>query len=112
MTYGQIQNKAGAWLYPSPATIAAAAASKPTVSATDFSIVDADGANSYPICGYSWLMVYQKPADPARAAIVKKVLSWLVTDGQEIAKSVDYVPLPKNVQDVSLKAISQMEVGS
>ena len=112
MTYGQLQNKTGSWLSPSIETIAAAAASKSVVSATDFSIVDADGANSYPISGYSWLMVYQKPADPARGTIVKKVLTWLVTDGQEIAKSIDYVPLPKNVQDVALKAISQMQVGS
>lgn len=112
MTYGQLQNKAGSWVSPSIATVAAAAASKPTVSPTDFSIVDAEGAESYPISGYSWAMVYQKPADPARGALVKKVLSWLVTDGQEVAKSVDYVPLPKNVQDVSLKAIGEMQVGN
>ena len=112
MTYGQLQNKYGAWVYPSIATIAAAAASKPMVSATDFSIVDAAGANSYPISGYSWLMVYEKPADRTRGAAVKKVISWLVTDGQEVAKSVDYVPLPKNVQDLALKQISQMETGS
>ncbi len=112
ITYGQLQNKAGSWVSPSIATIAAAAASRSNVSATDFSIVDAEGANSYPISGYSWLMVYQKPADPARGAIVKKVLSWLVTDGQVVAKSVDYVPLPKNAQEVALKAISQMQTGN
>jgi phosphate transport system substrate-binding protein len=112
MTYAQVQNKAGAWVYPSIKTVAAAAASRPNVSATEFSIVDAPGPNSYPISGYSWAMVYQKTADPGRAAVVKKVLSWLVTDGQEVAKSVDYVPLPKNVQDVALKAISQMDTGS
>jgi phosphate transport system substrate-binding protein len=111
MTYGQLQNKAGSWLSPSMLTIKAAAASKPTVSATDFSIVDADGSDSYPISGYSWLMVYQKPADAARAAVVKKVLTWLVTDGQAIAQSIDYVPLPKNVQDLALKTIDQMQVG-
>ncbi len=112
MSYGQLQNKAGSWVSPSPETIAAAAATKGSVSSTNFSIVDADGPNSYPISGYSWLMVYQKPADPARGAIVKKVLSWLVTDGQEVAKTVDYVPLPKNVRDLALKTISQMESGS
>lgn len=112
MTYGQLENKSGSWVSPSIATIAAAAASKPTVSPTDFSIVDAEGANSYPISGYSWLMIYQKPADSARGAVLKKVISWLVTDGQQIAKSVDYVPLPKNAQDLSLKTISQMEIGS
>jgi phosphate transport system substrate-binding protein len=112
MSYGQLQNKSGSWVSPSVATIEAAAASKSIVSATDFSIVDAEGPNSYPISGYSWLMVYQKPADPARGALIKKVIGWLVTDGQEIAKTVDYVPLPKNVQDVAIKAIGQMEAGN
>jgi phosphate transport system substrate-binding protein len=112
MTYAQVQNKAGSWVYPSIETVAAAAASRPNVSATEFSIVDPPGPNSYPISGYSWAMVYQKTADPGRAAVVKKVLSWLVTDGQGVAKSVDYVPLPKNVQDVALKAISQIDTGS
>ncbi|HZP44600.1 MAG TPA: phosphate ABC transporter substrate-binding protein PstS [Candidatus Binataceae bacterium] len=111
ITYGQLQNKAGAWVSPSIETVAAAAATKPTVSATDFSIVNAAGANSYPISGYSWVMVYQKPADPARAALVKKVLSWLVTDGQEVAKAVSYVPLPQNVQKVALDTLGRMEVG-
>jgi phosphate transport system substrate-binding protein len=111
MTYGKLQNKAGSWVSPSIATVAAAAAGKPSVSATDFSIVDADGADAYPISGYSWLMVYQKPADATRGGLVKKVMSWLVTDGQDVAKSVDYVPLPKNVQDIAAKALSQMEVG-
>ena len=112
ITYAQLQNKAGTWVSPSIPTVAAAAASKPTVSATDFSIVDAGGADSYPIGGYSWAMVYKKPSDPARGAMVKKVLSWLVTDGQEVAKSVEYVPLPRNVQDLALKAIGEMEVGN
>jgi phosphate transport system substrate-binding protein len=109
MTYGQLQNRSGSWVSPSTATIEAAAASKPIVSATDFSIVDPEGPNSYPISGYSWLMVYQKPADAARGALLKRVITWLITDGQEIAKSVDYVPLPKNVQAVAIKAIAQME---
>ena len=70
------------------------------MSATDFSIVDATGANSYPISGYSWVVVYKKPADAGRAKALYNVLSWLVGPaGQANAKSVDYVPLPVNVQN-------------
>jgi phosphate transport system substrate-binding protein len=110
MTYAQVQNKAGKFLYPSIKTVAAAAATKPNVSATDFSIVDAAGADSYPISGYSWVMVYKKPTNPGRAKLVRDVLSWLVTDGQKVAESVDYVPLPQNVQHRALSIIDQMQV--
>lgn len=110
MTYALVQNKAGKYLYPSIDTVAAAAATKPKVSATDFSIVNAPGANSYPISGYSWIMLYKKPADPARAKLVRDTLEWLVTKGQAVASSVDYVPLPENVQKQALGIIAQMEV--
>ncbi|MGC1342618.1 MAG: phosphate ABC transporter substrate-binding protein PstS [Candidatus Binataceae bacterium] len=109
MTYAQVENKAGTFVYPSIETVADAAASKPGVNATDFSIVDAAGANSYPISGYSWVMLYEKPSDAARAKLVKQTLEWLVTKGQSVAKSVDYVPLPDNVQKQALKVISQMQ---
>lgn len=106
-----LQNKAGKWVAATPQTIASAAATKPEVSSTNFSIVDAAGADSYPIAGYSWVVVYRKPSDPARAKMVHDVLAWLVgPDGQANAKSVDYVPLPPNVQGTAAATLKQMEL--
>lgn len=105
-----LQNRAGKWVNASESTIAAAAATKPEVSATNFSIVDTAGENSYPISGYSWVVVYKKPADSARAKILYNVLSWLVgQQGQANAKSVDYVPLPVNVQNAAAATLKQMQ---
>ncbi len=110
MPAAMIQNRAGKWVACSEDTVAAAAATKPEVSSTNFSIVDAPGANSYPISGYSWVMVYKKPADPARAKLLYNVLSWLVgPQGQSNAKSVDYVPLPANVQAAAQATLKQMQ---
>ncbi|HLH78441.1 MAG TPA: phosphate ABC transporter substrate-binding protein PstS [Candidatus Binataceae bacterium] len=105
MPYAQVRNRAGRYLYPSLATTRAAAATKPNVSSTDFSIVDAPGANAYPIAGYSWVMLYETSSDPKRAALVKAVMTWLVTKGQADAAAVDYVPLPDNVQRQALKIL-------
>ena len=103
-----LENKAGKWVACEPDTVAAAAASKPEVTATNFSIVDAAGENSYPLSGYSWIVVYKKPADRAKA--LYDVLSWLVgTQGQSNAKSVDYVPLPRNVQTAAQATLNQMQ---
>ncbi len=105
-----IQNKAGRWVACAEATVAAAAATKPEVSPTNFSIVDAAGANSYPIAGYSWVVLYKKPSDAGRAKMLYSVLSWLVGPaGQSNAKSVDYVPLPKNVQAAASGTLKQMQ---
>jgi phosphate transport system substrate-binding protein len=109
MSYAQVQNKAGKFVYPTIETVAAAAASKPEVSSTDFSIVDAASADSYPISGYSWVMLYEHPSDPARAKLVRETMEWLVTKGQALAKSVDYVPLPENVQQRAIKLVASMK---
>jgi phosphate transport system substrate-binding protein len=110
MTAAMIENRTGRWVAGTPDTVSAAAATKPEVSSTNYSIVDAPGANSYPIAGYSWVVVYRRPADAARGKALYNVLSWLVgPDGQANAKSVDYVPLPRNIQATALATLHQMQ---
>ena len=66
--------------------------------------------NSYPVSGYSWIVVYKKPADAGRAKLLYDVLSWLAgPQGQSNAKSVDYVPLPHNVQETAASTLNQMQ---
>jgi phosphate transport system substrate-binding protein len=108
MPYALLQNRAGNYLYPTIKTVAAAAATKPNVSARDFSIVDAACPDCYPISGYSWVLLYREPADPARGKLVKQLMSWLVTKGQPIAQAIDYVPLPANVQRQALHILDGM----
>ena len=106
-----LQNRSGKWTNCSKETVAAAAATKSSISSTDFSIVDRSGAHSYPISGYSWIMVYQKPADSTRGRATKQVLTWLVgAQSQSIAGSLNYVPLPANVRAVAIRALGKMSV--
>jgi phosphate transport system substrate-binding protein len=112
MPYALLQNEAGKYLYPTIKTVAAAAATKPDVSSTNFSIVNASCAECYPISGYSWVLLDQKPADPGRGKLVNELMRWLVTKAQPIAQSVDYVPLPANVQQQALHILGQMREAS
>lgn len=108
MTQAMIQNKAGKYSYCTLEHVKAAAATKPNVSPVDFSIVDAAVPNAWPISGYSWVMVYGHPADKARAKVTKDVLAWTVTKAQPIAGTLNYVPLPSNVQKEALKTLSKI----
>jgi phosphate transport system substrate-binding protein len=110
MPQAEIQNKSGAWSTCTPEHVKAAAATRPDVSAADFSIVDAAGAQSWPISGYSWVVIYQSPADKAKGKVTKDVLTWLATKGQAIAGTIDYVPLPENVQQTALRTLAKMSV--
>jgi phosphate transport system substrate-binding protein len=109
MPYALLQNKAGKYLYPSINTVAAAAATKPNVSATDFSIVDMDCAECYPISGYSWVILYKNPGDLQRGKLLNQIMNWLVTEGQPIAKTVHYVPLPESIKEQAQQILSQMQ---
>ena len=111
LSTAQLENKAGKWVFCTASTVQAAASTKPSVSATDFSIVDRAGANSYPISGYTWAFVYENPTDKARAKLVRDVLTWVTgDDAQKIAASLNYVALPGTVQDTAKKALAEVKV--
>jgi phosphate transport system substrate-binding protein len=109
MDSAALQNQAGDWVNDSPAGVASAAATKPGISAQNFSIVDSGCASCYPIAGYSWAVVFQNMADRGRARLIHDVLSYVVgNDGQRIAGTLDYVPLPQNVQNTARGALKRM----
>lgn len=110
MTQALVKNKAGKYAVCTLDRVRAAAATRPDVSATSFSIVDASTPDSWPISGYSWAVVYANPSDKARAKVTKDVLAWLVTKGQAIAGTLDYVPLPQNVQATALKTLAKINL--
>ena len=114
-----VVNAAGKSVAVSPTSIAAAAATKPTISATNFSIVNAPGATSYPISGYSWVMLRKdqsnsKATSLAEAELTVKLVDWLthsapagstLTFGQEIAAAQGYVKLPTQAQTAARNAL-------
>ena len=110
MTQAMLQNKTGKWAICTANGVKAAAATKANVTASDFSIVDAAGADSWPISGFSWGMVYEQPADKARGKMTQAALLWLVTSGQPLAASLNYVALPPNVQAFSKTQLERMKV--
>jgi len=98
MKQAAMQNRSHQFTVPNQKSIASAAAAFPHVSARSFSIVNASGKASYPIAGYSWVLVYQHPADHAKAKATAKLMGWMLTTGQTYAKKLNYVALPKQVR--------------
>jgi len=69
---------------------------------TDVSLVNAPGADSYPIASFSYLLLNKELStnpnlDQAKAKALVDFISWAITDGQKQAESLDYVPLPDGV---------------
>ena len=66
------------------------------------SITDAPGTDSYPICGFTYFLVYEDLSylkDKNLASSLLNFIQWGVTDGQEMAKDLGYAKLPKEAQE-------------
>jgi len=59
-----------------------------------FVLTDAPGKDSWPIAGGSFILMYKQPVDPAASAATLKFFKWSFEKGQDMARSLDYVPLP------------------
>ena len=101
LSFASIRNRAGRYVIPTAATIAAAATQKRHITATDFSIVNQPGANSYPISGYSWALVYTHQPSQATGQALINMLDWLTHAGQAYAAATSYVPLPSQIQQLA-----------
>jgi phosphate transport system substrate-binding protein len=96
-----VKNQAGKFVIASVpgVTAAAAGAAKTLPPNTDYriSIVDAPGADSYPISSFTWILVYQHQTDPVKGKKLVDFLNWALTEGEAEAASLDYAPLPADM---------------
>ena len=96
-----IENKSGKAIVPSVSavTAAAAGAAQTLPANTDYriSIVDAPGAESYPISSFTWILVYQNQSDAVKGKKVVDFLNWALTKGEADAAALDYAPLPSEM---------------
>ncbi|MGZ8377598.1 MAG: phosphate ABC transporter substrate-binding protein PstS [Gemmatirosa sp.] len=93
-----IQNASGNFVTPSIESVTAAAAGVaerlPENSDYRVSIVNAPGAQAYPISSLTWLLVYETQRDSVKGRKLVEFLGWALHDGARYAAPLDYAPLP------------------
>jgi len=97
LTVAEVQNRAGRYILPHPASVTHAAMA-PLPPDTNASLTDTEAAAGYPISGFTWLGIYReqdydgRPRERAEALV--DLLWWLTHDGQAHAGPLHYAPLP------------------
>jgi phosphate transport system substrate-binding protein len=111
LPYAALQNKAGRYVQPTFDAVSAAAAGSVKTMPADLrvSITNADGKDSYPISGFTWLLIYKKSKDKEKATAIVKFLRWAMAQGQSYANELYYAPLPKQVVKLCEKKIASIE---
>jgi phosphate transport system substrate-binding protein len=112
MPYADVRNAAGNFISPAPDSVSAALATAKIADDFRFSMVNAPGDKAYPIAGPSWVLIYaqQKNADNGKKLVA--FLKWAVTEGQKLSPSLDYAPLPDEVQKRELALLDTITYGS
>ncbi len=96
LAYADVKNKEGQFVTASAASVTAAGqAFAPTAPADlRFKLVNAPGAQSYPITAITWILVCPKQTDQAKAVALTRMLWWATHSGQQFNEALDYAPLP------------------
>ncbi|MGH8094942.1 MAG: phosphate ABC transporter substrate-binding protein PstS [Chthoniobacterales bacterium] len=109
MPYAEVKNKAGEFVKATLESITAALATADIPDDFRFSITNAPGKDAYPICGATWLLVYQDQKDPTKGKKLVEFLKWAEKDGEKMATDLDYASLPENLQQRVLKRIDEIK---
>ena len=109
MPYAEVKNAAGNFVKATLESITAALATAEIPDDFRFSITNAPGKDAYPVCGATWLLVYQQQKDPAKGKKLVEFLKWAEKDGEQMAKDLEYAPLPENLQQRVLKRIDEIK---
>lgn len=112
MPFLQLQNKDGKYVSPDDKSFAAAAAGVNwfSVPGMGVSMVDAKGADSWPISTASFILMYKQPTDKAQSAEVLKFFDWSFKNGKQMAADLDYVALPDSLtNEIRSKVWSQIQ---
>lgn len=108
--YASIKNKSGNFIVPSLASVTAAAMNEAKKMPADLrvSITDATGKDSYPISGFTWLLIYQNQKNEEKAKAMVNFLKWAFREGEKFAPALYYAPLPKEVIVLNEQKIASM----
>ncbi len=99
-------NHDGVAVEPTAEAFQAASAKTDWAHAPGFYVVltNQPGHDAWPIAGATFILVYKQPADVAKTKQVLSFFNWAYASGGDMAKALDYVPLPASTVDAIKKS--------
>jgi phosphate transport system substrate-binding protein len=103
--FASIKNRDGRFVAPSLEGASAAVEGAEVSDDLTYNPLNAAGAASYPITAPTYLLLKTR-YDATRANLVKAFVRYVLTDGQAVAKDVNFASLPSGLQQ---KALAQLD---
>ncbi|HEX7744048.1 MAG TPA: phosphate ABC transporter substrate-binding protein PstS [Micromonosporaceae bacterium] len=106
LKFAALKNKDGKFVEPTLEGVTAGLEGAEVKEDLTYNPLNAAGAEAYPITAPTYILVKTKYDDANKAKLVKAFLTYLLKDGQDLAKEVDFAPLSDNLKQ---KALAQVE---
>ena len=105
MPVASLKNKSGNFVAPSLASTSAAANVEMPADMR-VSLTNTDAADGYPICSFSYILLYKDLSynikSEQKAKAVLNLVTWIIQDGQQYSEPLNYAKLPESVVKKSL----------
>ena len=109
LAFADLKNSSGKFVTASVESITEALASASVPDDFRFSMVNPAGEKAYPVAGATWLLVYEQQKDAAKGKKLVEFFKWALTQGEGMAGSLDYAPLPEAVQKRVLERVKAIK---
>ncbi|HZQ86120.1 MAG TPA: phosphate ABC transporter substrate-binding protein PstS [Acidimicrobiales bacterium] len=112
LSWAMVKNAAGNFV---DATLDGASASAGDATVKDdltYNPINQSGAQDYPITSPTYIITYAKYSDAGKVALLKAFLHFILgTDGQNLAKTVDFAPISSSLDQKATAQIDQITTG-
>lgn len=115
--YALVKNREGNFADATQETIKSAASGaaqalpKSSENWSKVTIVNAPGADAYPISSFVYLLAYQNQKEAEKGKALKEFLSWITEEGQNYSAELEYVPLSSEIMKLNKEGINLIKSG-
>jgi phosphate transport system substrate-binding protein len=103
-----LENKAGRFIRPTAESGRASLGSAALPNNLQLFFPDPDGPDSYPIVTLSWVLLYKDYGDAKKAAALRELFKWCLTEGQGSAEELGYLRLGSNIVAPATAAVESV----
>lgn len=110
ISQASVLNAAGKFVRASPKGLTAAceAVEAPRWNSFSASLINARGADAFPIASFTWIYLQTQGTDSARAAARGDLLRWIYSEGQTFAGEEGYTELPPPLLAAVKKKVEEL----
>jgi len=109
MPTAAIENQAGNFVKPSTESAKVGLSEAELPDDLRIFVPDPTPTDAYPIVTYTWLLLYETYDDPAKAAALRDVVQWGLTEAQNFSEELGYVPLPEPLVSKATEVLSRVK---